>query len=440
MTHPAKAPTAAVETLLRLGRSAARLSWTGAFFGANQLFALARAPQDSITPFERASDGFDAVARAARRRMDLLPQLVFQAGDDFQSQWLDLVPEDLSPASWQRFTQRLAAAAVAPLAILRPDVEGTAARRELLDKLEVYVLVRRASASLGPVADSRERFEEAVERALALGDRQGMWMLEGLGHGYAQAALARQPWPTDLLAAARLPERAKMMVHLGLGMALAEHLFTDLEPDDEDSMELTLYRFAVLCRSHSQPGHEEAARESLGLVLRCFFPDLVPMADRVLSRRDDDEGRRVRDFFWHGVGRAVYFLPLHLLPGYGNIETALRLVEQEAPAGAALDSGRAGVAYAATLVNLGRPEVLERFVHRRPEAVDRAFVEGVVSAAVLRRRTTPDAPELDVFLAHRPSGDPARWQKLILDPVRAALYQGARGHGAVVRKLTEESP
>lgn len=267
-------------------------------------------------------------------------------------------------------------------------------------------------------------------------------MLEGLGHGYVEAALARHPEPSPLFAEIRLPERALLMVHLGLGMALAEHLFADLGPDDEAAIEHALQQFDALCRAHSRPGYEEAARESLGLVLRCFFPDLVPVVDRVLSRRGDSEGRQVRDFFWHGVGRAVYFLPLHLLPGYGTVEAALRRLEQEVAPGAALDSGRAGVAYAATMVNLGRPEVLERFVQRRPEAVDRAFVEGVVSAVLLRQRTTPGASEIDLFLAHQPAGDPeaeARWQRFIIEPVREALFQGARGQGAVVRKLTEEA-
>lgn len=432
--------TAAVPStdgLAGLGRSLLRASWAGVVLGADRVLGLAgtAAGRDGRRPTAAV---LDALARAARRGMGPLPQAMVDAGDQLQSEYLDLAP-DLSPSGWGRMAARLASDAVAALGVLRPDDEGEAVREELWGKLEVYRLVRRGSASLGEAAAEREVFEAAVERALWRDPHRALWTLEGLGHGHASAVLAAGPDPRAILAGARVPDCGQVMVHLGLGMALAEHVVAALEPDDPAGAQAAVERFVDLCRVHSAPGQADAALESLGLVVRCFFPELVLPIDRALAERGGADGGWLHEYFWHGVGRAMYFLPLHLLPGYGTIPTALRRLEREAPHALARAGGRSGVAYAATLVQLGRPVVLERFVHRHPEAVDRTFAEGMVSAVLLRRRTTPAAPELDAFLRHVPADREAvgRWRTLVAEPVHEVLFRGGRGEGAVLRRLAD---
>ncbi|MCH9651601.1 MAG: hypothetical protein K0U98_25470 [Deltaproteobacteria bacterium] len=446
-------PTA--RTMFRLGRSVLQLSWAGALLGTGQLLRLARLPGSS-TSGDSAGDSagepaaaFEALALAARRRMDPLPKAIYQAADDFQNEWLVNVPRDLSASSWRRFSARLTAEVAASLTVMRLDAEGTLVRQEIFHKLEVYLLVRRASVALGPMAETRQRFEAAVDRALKLEPRHALWVLEGLAHGHAQAVLARDPNPLGLLVGVRLPQRGQVMAHLGLGMALAEHVFGELHPRNEESAGPAVERFVELCRSNSVPEHEDAALEALGLVLRCFLPEWVYPVDRALGDRSREVGDSVdepplRDYFWHGVGRAIYFLPLHLLPGHGTIEAALRRLDQEVLASLdpvlASRNGRAGVAYAATMVNLGQPEVLERFLRLFPQEMDSAFVEGITSSVLLRHRTTPEDPDLATFLEYRPAASEVelaqRWRQLVNEPLEAALVHGRSEGGAVLRNLS----
>ncbi len=453
----------AVRAMYRLGRSVLPLSWAGALLGTSSLVRLARLPAGSVPEGSATGNlatgssvsgasatAFEALALAARRRLDPLPQALFQAADDFQKKWLDRVPRDLSASSWRHFSAHLTADAAASLAMMRLDAEGVAVRQEIFHKLEVYILVVRASAALGPMADTRQRFEAAADRALTLDPRHALWALEGLAHGHARAVLARDPNPVNLLVGVNLPERGQVMAHLGLGMALTEHVFGKVDPRDPEAVEVAVERFVALCRSNSVPEHQDAALESLGLVLRCFFPELVHPVDRALrGKRGSRESwgshgdHPLDDYFWHGVGRAIYFLPLHLLPGHGTIEVALHRLEKEVASSLdpemALRNGRCGVAYAATMVNLGQPMVLERFVRQFPEAMDSAFVEGMASAALLRYCTTPDDLELAAFLEYRPDardGELAeRWHRLVIEPIEDALVGGTQGAGAVIRNL-----
>ncbi len=388
-----------------------------------------------------AAAALDAFSLRARRRMAPLPQLLFRLGDDFQNEWFDLLPGDLSATTWRRFGERLASDTHAALSALAPSADGTAVRQELLDKLEVYTLVRRASSSLGPHerAARREVFEVAAEHALGLDSSHAPWLLEGLGHGHAAAVLAHDPAPRGLLHDLRLSDGALIMAHLGMGMALAEHLCTALQPGDDDGARRVLQDFLALCQANAETAHEDAAVEALGLTVRCFFPELTADLGRAcdaLARQDPAAARAsVSVVYWHGVGRALYFLPLHLLPGYSTVDAALRRLRHEAPHRLALDNGSAGIAYAATLVNLERPLVLERFVRHDPEAVDAAFVEGVASALLLRRSLAPAGPEVDAFLDH-PAVTSSPWHVRLIEPVRALLAHaeggasGGRGPGA----------
>jgi hypothetical protein len=51
------------------------------------------------------------------------------------------------------------------------------------------------------------------------------------------------------------------------------------------------------------------------------------------------------EYFWHGVGRAHYFLPIHFVPGYGSIWYAVRMIRQAAPNEQAWLNGIAGLGH-----------------------------------------------------------------------------------------------
>ncbi len=427
-----------------LTKSMLRLAWGLPLYGAARLLDGHRDDR----PAERLGSSLDAVAWSGHRRLGGLFQALFQTGDDFGREWVDRFfdavdrgrTDPLAAASG--LVSSAAGIAGDGLRATLPGAAGGAARREWRNKLEVFLLVRDARARLGlPAAGEPFELPAAVDRALELDPRSALWVLEGLGHDHAAGALVREPNPAGLLAAGNPPPAALLMLHAGLGLAVAEHVLGALTPAAPTPGEVAraLERFAELCHANSRPGFAPAALESLGLVNRCFFPDLVPPVDRELRRMSGP----LPGYFWHGVGRAIYFLPVQFLPGYGSSVRALAMARREAPDPPAAHNALAGVVYALTLVNLSHPQVVEDLLRREGEALRAgAFTEGLVSALRMRRATTPADPDLGAFLRHRPGRGDARlagrWRELIAEPAAEAFAEtGAPDRGAPDRGVPD---
>src|SRR6266852_2970880 len=102
------------------------------------------------------------------------------------------------------------------------------------------------------------------------------------------------------------------MMHAGMGLAFAEHLWDGISPyDSEARVGEAIERFERLCVENSRDGYTGAARESLGLVTRTLEPLMVDAADRAIRATAPE----LDSFFWHGAGRALYFAPTHFVPG-----------------------------------------------------------------------------------------------------------------------------
>lgn len=97
---------------------------------------------------------------------------------------------------------------------------------------------------------------------------------------------------------------------------------------------------------------------------------------------------------------------------------------REPPDDAARADALDGLFFAAAMVNLRHPRVLEEVV---AAAGDRAEEEdpvagGIAACAIARRWTTPGDPALPALLAHRP--DPRRaglWERRVRGPVERGL-------------------
>jgi len=101
--------------------------------------------------------------------------------------------------------------------------------------------------------------------------------------------------------------------------------------------------------------------ESLGLVTRHFYGHSMVLA---IDKRLEGKDAALRGFFWHGVGRAVYFSPENLVPSLGSPWPAVAMCERLAPHDVAKDNMVAGVAWGMTMVNLKQPVVLEGFLKK----------------------------------------------------------------------------
>lgn len=311
--------------------------------------------------------------------------------------------------------------------------DSLAALTEIGNKSEVYVLVRQVSRLIGVPDTFPLPLLELVARAYALGPFPALWAVEGLGHDYGVSWFEAGREPRGILTTAprarALPASSLLMMHAGIGLAFAERLLEGAGRDTPaEALRLLVADVLRLCRINSRPGDLGAAVESLGLVTGLFHPALVAPVDAALCELGELGAlgdQRARDFYWHGVGRAIYFRPESFLPcsTWHVFEVARRL----APDDRARRNAWAGLAWAVTLVNQRRPGILADLLvapHGAELAADDAFADGVASSIVMRRSTTPGAPFLEPFCAYRPAG-PARlqalWDTLVARPCRLAL-------------------
>ena len=313
---------------------------------------------------------------------------------------------------------------VTPAALL-PVRDGLLAWRELANKLRVYRLVRHAGAEVGLPPPGRPLDLPAlVERAYALGEYAALWAVEGLGHDYAVRRWpAAGPAPRDLLtegAAAGLPAASLTMLHAGLGLAFAERLLGELpRAAPEDRLRRTVAEVLRLCRANARPGYAGAAVESLGLVTRFFHGRRVAAVNGALRALGEEAAR---EWFWHGVGRCLYFLPVCFVPVGDVTWRPFRMARREAPDGAALANAVAGLGWAVTLVNMRQPAVMDRrLLARHGDELTRlpGFANGVASALLVRQDTTPGTGLAARFLAARASAE--GWEPLVREPARRAL-------------------
>lgn len=424
-----------------LVKSALRFSWAASLVGAEQAVGWLR-PAGLLRP-EPASAAdrhapLDAIAGTARQQLGDFLQGAYGAGEALQDEFLDLAWSSFEPAQWQRSKERVVRHSADVLHFANPAAGGAARRRELSNKLEVFQLVRGAARQLGlPPLGVPFSLARWVDIALQKPPRRALWLIEGLTHHYLEGALlGRGPSTSadasesDLLAEAeldRLPEHTLPIVHAGLGLAVAEHFLRPLRAGSSPAaFAEAVAQFESLCRASARAPHVDAALEALGLVARCFFADLVPGLDRALAQQPAGELRQV---FWHGVGRGLYFVPVSFVPGYGSLGQVLAMVGSEAPDEELAAAARAGVGYAFTLVNLGTPRVLEEALARQGDMLMAGpFHQGLVASVVMRQRTTPEDSELGDFLAYQPR-EPTRaelWDRVVRQPCQRALDDPGR--------------
>jgi hypothetical protein len=133
----------------------------------------------------------------------------------------------------------------------------------------------------------------------------------------------------------------------------------------------------------------------------------------------------VLGYYWHGVGRSLYFLPLFFVPGLLSPWLA---IEREAPHELALFNMTAGLAWATTIVNVRQPELMENFLRMRGDRVARtpAFTNGVQSTLIMGIDITPDDPYILQFLEYQPRSSDSRvvdlWNRLVAQPGKEAVY------------------
>jgi hypothetical protein len=366
------------------------------------------------------------VTRALERELGDVMWAAYQVGDEVQRTFVDLAFQvaqgSLSSLceqarSWADQAQDIAVWFGAPGG---PEIAWQQGR----SNFEVYGLVKNVRERLGLDWSRNTSLTPLVDKAYDLGGYADLWAIEGLGHDYTDLRLdqgVRSSILTDDRAAA-LPEGTLTMMHAGLGLALAQRMMLRITPyTPRRQVGGELRRFIDDCDANSREGYSGAAYESLGLVTRTWHPQVVRLVDAAFS----DVAPELAGYFWHGAGRALYFLPTHIIPG---LLSPWRIADREAIHQTARLNLFAGLAWATTLVNLRDPRVTLHLLRVHGRLLDFIGVAaGVASAAVIRLDTTPGDSHVAALADYEPvDADPetrSRWNRLVRQPVRAAIQR-----------------
>jgi hypothetical protein len=266
---------------------------------------------------------------------------------------------------------------------------------------------------------------KAVKAAYALGQFPDLWAVEGLGHHYTMTFFPRwgkgQPVRGILTdgQASVLPDKSLTMMHAGLGLAFAEKLMDRITPYSPASdIRGVLQEFVTLVKDNARNGYEGAAYESLGLVTRFWHAQMVNIVDQYMQEVEPE----AVGYFWHGVGRALYFFPTYFVPG---LLSAWIPVQQEPPYELAKLNMIAGLTWATTVVDIRQPQIMESILKYQGDIVSKtsAFTNGVMSALIMGSDITPGDAYIKQFLEYKPS-DPQMaelWTRLIACPAKDAV-------------------
>ena len=368
----------------------------------------------------------------------------FQAGDKAQSVFADLVSDTmrlkpLNPAYMMDMASDLfQGSAEAVTSLVSMDELGSLTE-QFRNMSDVLGFVNDADAPEELAADGSYPLDERIEKFYARGDYPALWLVEGLGERFARAHQKKDRNVRDLLTAgpgAAAPRKARLMMHAGMGIAFAKDAIDELTPFSEESkVKDELRGFLQRVRQNSMSGCEGAALESLGLVARTWYPQLVPLVSDQLQALDAD----ATEFFWHGAGRSMYFSPMYMVPGLSPWQAA----DREPPDDTARRNARAGVAWAFTIVNIRHPKVTASFLDHKADRISKndAYANGVYSTLVMAGDTVPGHKHVSEFVQYQPedTSQADAWAKHIgrdvaekVDRYRQAL-EAQQGLGEVFR-------
>ncbi|HEY6322067.1 MAG TPA: hypothetical protein VJA16_10965 [Thermoanaerobaculia bacterium] len=285
--------------------------------------------------------------------------------------------------------------------------------RELGGKLVAYYLVRLRPH---PAAARGERdLASLVAEIYRRDPKHTAFLLERLCYDYVKGlrrslrASRGADFPRHLLdgqeAAGALPEQSLILLHAGLGMALSEILLLPLPRASPGPVyAAALDSFFAQVEANARPEFAAVAFEALGLMVRRFFPRLHAPVVACLRARDE----RLAAYYWHGAGRAIYFLPglFHPFPGTGR--RGLEICRREPLEPRHRLDALAGFCFASTMINLRHPELVARLLpHLGPGEIE-ALASGVAGALLTRHHTSPDQPGVREFL--RPLAADPTWR------------------------------
>ena len=298
--------------------------------------------------------------------------------------------------------------------------------QEFRNKLEAFDLFENVDSVLNLTSTHGVPLLQLVRKTEGLGTHRSIWATEALGHYHTETYWEHAGVPTSIVAdnVHGLPAQTMTALHAGMGLSLANRLLKTIEiRNPEIRVHDVLVQFIELCRNNSQPGYVGAAYEALGLVTRNLYPQLVQVIDRQLQKIDETQV----GYFWHGVGRAIYFAPTNFLPFNNAPWRAVEMAQREPPHEIGRLNALAGLVWALVFVNMRHPVVLETLLKRHWMELIKsdAFSNGVSSSILIWRDSTTNDSYLNAFCQYQPESlDPLLlelWNERVLSACRNAV-------------------
>ena len=415
----------------KLAKSTIGFSWAVSLFALQRIentFALCRSSKRN----DQEGAAFSSITRAIERQFTRPIGEAFRAGDQLQRGMLDLMLsvatlEALAPKSIMKATLDVMQQSAQTLTFLVPGRESRVTWQELKNKLQAFELFEHVESALQLPARAQITLTELVKRVGALNPYLALWAMEGVGHYYAENYWERNGTPRKLLTGTEgsaLARSTLVPLHAGVGLSLASRLLQRIKPKGRPAeVQEFIQHFRMLCEDNSREGYAGVIFEALGVVARTLFPHWIPTIHRYLSAI----GGTLTDYFWHGVGRGIYFAPTNFLPWCSAPWRALAMSQREPPNESCRLNATAGLAFALTLVNIQQPEVLETFLAHHGEDLSKndAFSSGVSSALIIWRYWTQEDVHFTAFREHQPCPCvpkvAALWRSQVKRPCEDAL-------------------
>src|SRR3989442_2669013 len=375
-------------------KSMISLPWAMSAFGIQQVANLIT-PGDGKQPTRKVEESFYSVTQVTQQQFNDLVWAAFYVGDEVQRDMVNFMFDVLtfkafSPSYLQRLGSDVAQQSMETIRVLTPGKSSQLARQQLKNNLEVYNLVKHVRELLNIPTEGEFAVKELVDKAYDLGEYPDLWAVEGLGHEYADHFRGRGESIRNILTdqkASVLPAKSLTMMHAGIGLSFAWHLLPTVTPYSPASkVREMLQEFITLCNENSSKGYAAAAYEPLVLVTRTWHSQMVPTIDKELG----EIAPELLGYFWHGAGRALYFLPVYIAPG---VMSPWRAVDREPPHELGRLNARAGLSWATTVVNVRHPAILENVIRYHGDQLDEneGLTNGVWSSLIMAWGITPGA-------------------------------------------------
>jgi len=247
-----------------------------------------------------------------------------------------------------------------------------------------------------------------------------LWAMEGWGFsaGLAKASPG-ETMPRE--SSDRIQLHDQLAVHVGRSLACARRLLLQ----EVLSVPSVVSSFISDCKQTCPLGCEGISIEALGFAVRTLRPGMQQDVTNVLSK----EAVTCLPFFWHGVGRATYFLFPRALDPDNFKWNALMRAASGADNSLARNNLLAGFAWPLFLVNVRHPEILAHFLseHGTGLLAESGFVHGLSAAISVWVTWAGDDTHLRRLKAFSPQSRSRdfifMWQYYVIEPAIKALAQ-----------------